>query len=210
MHAYSSSDSRAQALGTIAFLAVLLAMAANALTDALGIGPAWLISAPTVAAAFGLLYRFIDTVAWRWPLLHRLGVIQVPVMEGRYEGYLVSSYNQTRLPIRICIDQTWTRIAIRFDVLEPRSSTSYSITAGLGMDGHNHARLTYTYRNQTRPGVAEADMNDHDGTAEVVLDGTTGELTGRYFNFRGRQGTLALIRSIGEPGGDPGTVRVER
>ncbi|MFF0249918.1 Cap15 family cyclic dinucleotide receptor domain-containing protein [Streptosporangium sandarakinum] len=195
MHAYSSSDSRAQALGMIAFLAVLLAMAANALTDYLGIGPAWLISAPTVAAAFALLYRLVDTVAWRWSVLHRLGVIQVPVIEGTYEGHLVSSYKQTKLPVRICIDQTWTRIAIRFDVLEPKSSTSYSITAGLGTDGHDHARLTYSYRNQTRPGVAEADMNDHDGTAEVVVACLTGEINGRYFNFRGRQGTLALTRT---------------
>ncbi len=200
MHAYSSSDSRTPALGTIALIAVLLAMAANVLTDALGIGPAWLVSAPTVAAAFGLIYRLVDTIAWCWPLLHRLGVIQVPLVEGTYEGHLVSSYKQTTLPVRICIDQTWTRIAIRFDVLEPKSSTSYSVTAGLGADGHNHARLTYTYRNQTRPGVAEADMNDHDGTAEVVLDVLTGKLTGRYFNFRGRQGTLSLTRmTVTEP-----------
>jgi hypothetical protein len=53
----------------------------------------------------------------------------------------------------------------------------------------------YTYRNQTRPGVADQDMNDHDGTAEVVIDTQTGELHGRYFNFRGRQGTLTLTRA---------------
>ncbi|MEU7926387.1 hypothetical protein [Micromonospora sp. NPDC049107] len=194
MHAYSSSDSRTSALGTIAFWAVLTAMATNATGAALGLGPPWLISAPTIAAAYGLLYRAVDTHAWRWPVLHRLGVIQVPILQGVYEGHLVSSYKQTTLPVRVCIDQTWTRIAVRFDVLEPASSTSYSITAGLGMDGHNHARLTYTYRNQTRPGVAEADMNDHDGTAEVVLDTSTGKMAGRYFNFRGRQGTLALAR----------------
>jgi hypothetical protein len=59
----------------------------------------------------------------------------------------------------------------------------------------HRARLTYTYRNQPRPGVADADMNDHDGTAEVVIDTRTGELTGRYFNFRGRQGAVTLTRA---------------
>jgi hypothetical protein len=54
-------------------------------------------------------------------------------------------------------------------VLPPTSSTSYSITAALATEGHHHTRLTYTYRNQTRPGVADVDMNDHDGTAEVVV-----------------------------------------
>ncbi|RLK24682.1 hypothetical protein DER29_2607 [Micromonospora sp. M71_S20] len=195
MHVYSTSDSRTAALGTIAVCAVLLAIGANAAFTALGVGPPWLFSPPTVAASFGLLYRAVDTIAWRWSLLQRLGIIQVPVLEGIYEGQLVSSYQGRTLPVRICIDQTWTRIAIRFDVLPPTSSTSYSVAAGLGVDGHHHARLTYTYRNQTRPGVAEADMNDHDGTAEVVIDTTSGELTGRYFNFRGRQGTLALTRT---------------
>jgi hypothetical protein len=50
-------------------------------------------------------------------------------------------------------------------------------------------------------------MNDHDGTAEVVLDGVTGELTGRYFNFRGRQGTLSLTRSTGELSDNAGAPR---
>ncbi|MEH1058765.1 hypothetical protein V6U89_26580 [Micromonospora sp. CPCC 206171] len=194
MHVYSSSDNRTSALGAIAVGAVLLAIGANVAFQALGIGPAWLFSPPAVAASFGLLYHAMDTRAWRWAPLHRLGVIQVPVLAGVYDGQLISSYQQTTLPVRICIDQSWTKIAVRFDVLPPTSSTSYSITAALADVGHHHARLTYTYRNQTRPGVAEADMNDHDGTAEVVIDTRTGQLTGRYFNFRGRQGTLTLTR----------------
>jgi hypothetical protein len=194
VHVYSSSENRTSALGMIAVLAVVLAISVNALTSALGIGPAWLISAPTVAAAYGLLYKAVDEFAWRWRLLHRLGIIEVPIVDGIYEGQLISSYQQTTLPCRIRIDQTWTRIAIAFEVLQPQTSTSYSIMAGLGRDGHNHARLTYTYRNQTRPGVAEVDMNDHDGTAEVTVDCSNGKIAGRYFNFRGRQGTLTLAR----------------
>lgn len=195
MHVYSSNENHTSALGTIALIAVLIAIATNAAFDALGVGPAWLVSPPAVAAAFGLIHRFVDTVAWRWPVLHRLGLIQVPVLQDIYNGQLVSSYQQTTLPVRICIDQTWTKIVVRFDVLPPTSSTSYSIAAALGAEGHQHTRLTYTYRNQTRPGIAEVDMSDHDGTAEVVINSRTGELTGRYFNFRGRQGTLTLTRA---------------
>ena len=195
MHAYTSTDNRTAALGTIAVCAVVVAIVTNAVFDAFGIGLAWLVSSPAVAAAFGIIYRFVDTVAWRWRAMHRLGLIQVPMLEGVYEGHLVSSYEGTSLPARIRINQTWTKIAIRFDVLPPTSSTSYSITAGLSDSGHRQARLIYTYRNQTRPGVAHLDMNDHDGTAEIVIDSTTGDLTGRYFNFRGRQGTLTLKRA---------------
>jgi hypothetical protein len=195
VHAYSTADGRTPALGTIAFVAVIIAIGANAAFALLSAAPAWLVSAPTVAASFGLVYRFVDRIAWRWSILRFLGVIQVPKIEGTYRGKLVSSYRQIELPISICIDQSWSRIAIRFDVDKPKSSSSsYSVTAGLGQDGHQRARLTYTYRNQTRPGVADVDMNDHDGTAEVVVDESTGVMTGRYYNFRGRQGTMELTR----------------
>lgn len=195
MHVYSSCGSRTSALGVTALLAVLLAIAANALTTKFGIGPAWLVSAPTVAAAYGLLYRGLDRLAWRWSVLHRLGLIETPIVEGVYEGQVVSSYRQATLPVRLRIDQTWTRIAIRFEVLRPTaSSTSYSVAANLDRAGHDDARLTYTYRNQAQPGVAEVDMYDHDGTVEVTVDRTRGSITGRYFNFRGRQGTITLSR----------------
>ncbi|MET8527165.1 hypothetical protein [Micromonospora sp. NPDC005172] len=194
MHLYTSDDERAPALAMIAVAAVVLAVMVNAVVDRLGVGPPWLFSAPAVAACFGLLYRAMDTVAWRWPLLHRLGVVRVPVLQGMYDGELVSLHEQTTLRVRVCIDQTWTRIAIRLDVLAPTSSTSRSATAGVFTDGHSRSRLTYTYRNQVRPGVADPAMKDHDGTTDVVIDARSGELTGRYFTQRGTQGTLALRR----------------
>lgn len=194
MHAYTTDDSRTAALGSLAVLTVVLAIAANWASTYIHLGPPWLIAPPTVAAAFGLLHQTVDRFAWRWSAIRRLGFIDVPDIEGEYIGELVSSYEQTRLPVRLCIDQSWTRIAIRFDVMQPKSSTSYSMTAALGCSGHDQARLTYTYRNQTRPGVADVDMNDHDGTAEVTIDRATGQVAGRYFNFRGRQGTLTLAK----------------
>ena len=36
-------------------------------------------------------------------------------------------------------------------------------------------------------------MGDHDGTAEVMIT-IDGAFEGRYYNFRGRQGTLRLTR----------------
>lgn len=202
MHAYSGEEQgRTTALGAIAVLAVIAAIGLNWAFVRQAIAPAWLFSAPTVAGCFGLLFLAMDRTLWRWAPVRSLGVVNTPNIDGTYEGTLTSTYHgATTRPVRIAIDQTWTRIAVRFQVIEPETSTSYSMTAGLGRSGHQRARLTYTYRNQTRPGIADTDMNDHDGTAELEFheDGT---VTGRYYNFRGRQGTLALSRIPGAGSG---------
>lgn len=190
MHAYSGVGNRTPALGAIAVASVVLSITLGALFDLVNVGPAWLFSAPAVAASYGLLYQAMDRWMWRWKLFRSLGLVDVPDIEGRYVGYLVSSFNKVRLPVHIDIDQTWTQIAVVFQVNDPPSSTSVSTAASLSRQGHNTARLSYTYRNAIRPGVAASDMTDHDGTADVVI--SAGELKGRYYNFRGRQGTLDL------------------
>lgn len=194
MHAYSHSGNRLRAFGVIAILSVLFAIAANAVSDALNLGPPWLVSAPTVAAVFGILYGVIDKWAWRWRLLRVTGVVATPNVSGHYEGQLRSSYQNTELPIRIDIEQTWTRMVVRLKVLTPQSSESISMAAALQEVGQQRARVTYMYRNTVRPGYADPDMNDHDGTAELTVDASNETATGRYYNYRGRQGTLELRR----------------
>lgn len=193
MHAYATSAERTRTYGLIAVIAVGLAILLQALADALHLGPAWLLSPPTVASTFYLCYLAVDRCIWQWALFHRVGIIDVPVIEGHYVGTLTSVWDGKPRPIEIQIDQTWTRIAIRFRILETASSTSYSVAAALNPIGHNLGQLTYSYKSQIRPGIAEPDMADHDGAAELDI-GTDGTATGRYFNFRGRQGTLELHR----------------
>lgn len=72
------------------------------------------------------------------------------------------------------------------------SSTSVSALGGLVGD-RDGARLTYIYRNRVNPGLADADMGDHDGAAELRVD-PNGSVEGRYFNSRPRAGTLSLRR----------------
>ena len=194
MHTYSYTGNRVRPLSLIALLAVLLAVGANLLFEHFQLGPPWLLSAPTVAASFAILYGLLDNLAWRWQLLHMLQIVDTPNIAGEYEGELVSSFNGTRLPVRIEIEQSWTRIIVRFVVVTPNSSDSVSLAAALMPTGRYQTRLTYTYRNSVRPGVADADMNDHDGTAELVIDTRAGIIQGRYYNYRGRQGNLTLTR----------------
>lgn len=196
MHAYSATDTRLKAYGLIATLAVVLAWIANAVAERLGIGPAWLVSSPTVAASFYLLHRLTDVAAWRWEPLRKAGLIGTPIIDGTYEGHLVSSYDTSKqIPIRLKISQRWTRIFIEMEVTGRTTSRSKSVAASLDPQGHTGARLTYTYKSAVQPATAEADMRDHDGTADLDFDIPAGTVTGKYFNARGRQGDMHLRRT---------------
>lgn len=196
MHVYSSHDRRAGVYAVLATIAVALAIALSATADAFSLGPPWLVSSPTVAGAYALLYRLVDTAAWKWQWLHRLGLIDTPTVDGIYDGHLLSSFHPDEIPVRIEIDQRWTRLSVRFSVVGVTTSSSRSVAADLAADGHRDARLTYTYKNIINPVVADSDMGDHDGTADLYFDTTTGAVRGRYFNARGRQGTITLQRRV--------------
>lgn len=194
MHAYASGDSRGKAFGVMATLAVLIAIASDALAKEAELAPGWIVSAPTIAASFGLLYQAVDATIWRWGWVRAIGIVDTPIIEGTYTGFLVSSYGGKTVEIRLQIEQRWTRLLVRFQVIGVETSTSRSVAASLSRYGHHDAHLTYTYKNEIRPGVADPDMSDHDGTADLIIS-STGKITGRYFNARGRQGTMDLNRT---------------
>jgi hypothetical protein len=190
MHAYATG-SRTTAYGYLAVIAVILALALNAAVDATSFSYGWLLSAPSVGAAFVLLLGAFDTKIWRWVWLRKFGVTSTPVIDGTYEGVAKSTYANTIIPVRLTIDQNWLRILIRFEVVGLETSTSRSAAASVLNEGRDDARVTYTYSNRIKPSFADADMRDHDGAAELVIT-PSGLVRGRYFNARGRQGDLEL------------------
>lgn len=194
MHAYATDESRTKGYAYLAVGAVMVAIVTNWIVEETGFAPTWLVSAPAVAGAFGLLFEVFDRWGWRahWGPLR---LSNTPNIEGRYDGELVSTFEGRTLPISLVVDQTWTRLGVRFEVLDNTTSTSRSLTARLERVGHAHAVLTYTYRSQVRPGVADADMGDHDGTAELTIDLSSNTASGRYYNYRGRQGTISVRRT---------------
>lgn len=192
MHAYATG-SRTQVYVYLAVIAVILAILTNAGVDATGFAYGWILSAPSVGGFFVILLQVFDTWAWRWSWLRTIGVTSTPVVDGVYEGTIRSSYQQTEVPVRLIVEQRWLRILIRFQVLGRETSESRSAAAAVTEEGHRDARLIYTYTNHVRHGIADDDMHDHDGAADVVLT-PDGRIRGRYFNARGRQGILELTR----------------
>jgi hypothetical protein len=179
--------------GLLAVASVVIAWAVYALAAQLE-WPQWLVSAPAVPGAFALLYGLFDRHLWKHPWLRAVGLVQLRDVSGTYDGELVSTYlgptgEPTRRGVAFTITQTWTRISVAMDVTsESSSSRSLSAVGGITNDAEV-VRLTYVYRNEVNPAVADADMADHSGAAEIRIS-VDGRLTGRYWNARPRAGTI--------------------
>lgn len=196
MHPYSTSESRVKTYAVLAVASVIIAWAIVAATSMLS-WPQWLVGAPSVTGVFPLLYRLTDRHMWRWRVFRALGLSTTPDLSGRYEGQLQSTYQDQSgkgvvRSLEVEISQTWTRILVRTAVgTGERTSRSRSVVACVG-EAEPTPTLIYHYRNQVNPAVADEDMGDHDGAAEVEIAG--GRLEGRYFNSRPRAGSLTAER----------------
>lgn len=198
MHTYATSSSRVPAMAACAVAAVMVAVPINWAAEAVSPLPNWLVSPPSVAGAFALLYAGFNRYAWHWRPALALGLSSVPSVRGTYEGELLTDYTDQSEPltVRIVVDQTWTEMSIRLDVLDQASSTSTSTAAALHRLGNGNCRLIYTYSNKSDPVRGDVDMSDHDGATEVTVD-ADGTWKARYFNYRMRRGVINAARVQG-------------
>lgn len=200
MHSYSTDESRTQVYSIFAIISVVLAWSVSAATADFE-WPQWLVGPPSMGGMFALLCWLFDRYGWRLAFLRTLGVVTVPDLSGSYEGRLVSTHpdhagKPTERNLVLRIKQTWTKISIEME-LAPETSTSGSISA-LGFVGQagSATRLAYVYWNRTNPAVADEDMADHEGAADLRIY-EDGRLTGRYWNLRPNAGTIEAQKIVG-------------
>ena len=152
------------------------------------------VSAPSVLGVFGLLYFIFNKWLWKWSLLHKTRLVIVPVLDGRWEGYLTSSYDnfKSEKHITISIYQDWTEVLI---VLETDSSKSYSSTASVVTFNPHCFTLTYEYVNIPTPTALET-MHMHIGSATLEYKEHSKDIVGSYFSGRDRKnvGDIKLKR----------------
>lgn len=194
MHPYSSDDAKPRTLSLIAVVSVIVSYLVSLALSPLS-WPEWLVSAPSLAGAYALLYSWFDRTLWTTKLSRRLELSTIADVSGRYTGTLVSEYPPgatTQIDVDVVIVQRWTRIHVAMEQPNTGTSRSSSFMASVSSEGLG-TRLTYSYRNQAQPGVADEDMYDHDGTADLMID-ATGAARGRYFNGRPRKGSIRLQR----------------
>lgn len=152
------------------------------------------ISVPSFGFIYLILFNFYNNIAWKWGWLKIFGIISIPDLAGDYSGKLISSYDRNKtISLRIEIEQTWTKLVVRTRV-SSKTSYSYSYMAYVNTSGNQTCRLDYTYTNKVLYAIAEPDMEDHDGTVNMIFS-KDGSINGTYFNARKRKGAINLKKT---------------
>ena len=195
MHDYAI-DSRERVLVVrILFMASALVSAVAAMLIPSDLIPMrWLLPIPSIALVFGVSHWAFDNWIWRWWFLRAMRLISVPDLRGEWMGMIASSYSgfERSQQVRVTIEQTWTKMAVRLNASESRS---WSVTASVLTNSPEGLVLTYLFDNEP---IAESagTMQRFRGTA-VLARTDPGTLDGYYYSGRGREthGTLKLSRS---------------
>jgi hypothetical protein len=185
MHGYSTDSSERRVVPLLlALLAIALAWVTSKSLATAHLSVPWWADAPSSMAFYGLLYRLFDKQLWRNSLVHRLGLVRIPNLTGRWRGYLITSFDghAKRHNVIINIFQSWTQIAV---YLATATSISRSCAAVIQLDDPEGASLIYQYQNQPLAN-AKKSMHMHCGTAQLRIS-NCGCLAGDYYAGRDRR-----------------------
>ena len=185
MHAYTTDSSERKLVPLyIAGVTILLAWSLNRVLNFTQLIIPWWIDAPSVIGFYGLLYTIFNRYLWRLRISRTIGVVKVPDLNGTWNGYVTSSFDEhaKKYDATIRISQNWTRIAI---ILETNYSKSNSLIAAIVTEDPRGMVLSYEYLNEPKPD-AKHTMHAHRGTARLTLSGGK-VLEGEYYTGRDRQ-----------------------
>lgn len=153
----------------------------------------------------GIYYAFARYL-WKWDYLHRIGIIEVPNLNGTWNGYIYTSEDPENIPneaivaegtqkkdkikmeTELEIEQTWDKILITLGGAE---SSSYSRSATILVNEKAWPTLSYNYFNEG--GSSSDGVGPHYGSAMLELDEERDKLEGRYFNRPDHRGTHGMI-----------------
>jgi len=144
---------------------------------------------------YGLLYWGYDKCIWKLPairLLHR-----IPDLNGKWEGTLISAYNNQSIKMNMEITQTWSKVS--FISRYPETKTvSESNTGSILIERDGILKIGFGFINRARH--IKAHM--YDGYNILELDGED-QLYGRYFNNRNNS-------NVNREDGNVGTFELHR
>lgn len=196
MHLYTTDSGERKFVPLyIAGVSVFAAWGLNRILGAMQFTLPWWIDAPSVIGFYGLLYAIFNKYLWRWRILRTMGVVRIPDLNGTWNGYVASSFDEhaTKHDATFKIFQNWTRISI---ILETNYSKSSSLIAAIITEDPNGTVLSYEYLNEPMPN-AKHTMHTHRGTARLTMQPNGKVLEGEYYTGRDRQnfGVLGFERT---------------
>jgi hypothetical protein len=160
-------------------------------------------------AFYGVLYAIFDRYLWRNGIVSKLGLVRMPILAGRWYGYLTSSFDghAKRHDLMITICQSWTQITV---FLTTGESISRSCAAVVQVDDPEGVALIYQYQNQPLADATRT-MHMHYGTAMLRV-ASGGCLVGDYYAGRDRRtfGRIYCRRQVVVPETDPDSVYIVR
>lgn len=153
----------------------------------------WWIELPSILPFVILQYYIFNNCLWHTKLFKLIGLVKFPDLRGRWEGYVVSSYNKNKkLDFILEIQQTFSNIHINAFT---SNSRSYSTIANFVKMNDETVQLHYEYRNEPDY-LSDEDLKIHYGTAHLRWpNNVRGEIIGDYYNSsrdRPRYGTIHL------------------
>ena len=133
----------------------------------------------TTISIFGILYSLFDKFIWKWKILHKLGIIKIPNLNGKWKGNFQSSYHDFKenLPVILIIEQSWSKICIKGKFNHSKSSSD---TASIKVNLGKEIMLHYSYYNDKKPEYYKMGTSNHRGYANLEINGNSME--GNYFN----------------------------
>lgn len=198
MHPYvTDSNERRLVPLLLAALSMICSWGLYEILMLIQISPPWWFDMPSLMGFYGLFYAAFDKWLWRISFIRRIGLVKVPVLAGRWEGQVTSSFDehQGQLEAVIQVHQTWTRIRID---LETKNSKSFSQTASIITEISDSALIAYDYLNEPKA-HSTMTMHTHRGFARHTWCVVNGRETfdGEYYSGRDRGtfGTLHFKRS---------------
>ena len=185
MHSYATDSNERKIVPLyIAGVSVFAAWGLNRVLGAMQFTVPWWIDAPSVIGFYGLFYAIFNRYLWRWRILHAIGVLKIPDLNGTWNGYIASSFDEhtKRHDATLTISQNWTQTSI---ILEANYSKSSSVIAAIIIENPNSIVLSYEYLNEPTPDAKDT-MHTHRGTARLTIQSNRKVLEGEYYTGRDR------------------------
>lgn len=160
--------------GVIEFITVIITLVLRQLFPAL---PLWSLIIIQAIIFLILMYAF---AVYFWRIAHRIGLIDMPIVAGRWEGKLITSFdgNSKINDVSIIIEQHWLITTVHF---QGQDAISHSLVATFFKRLSGEQVLAYIYRTQPTDDATIA-LEPHIGLCVLRLV-EPNRLSGYYHYF---------------------------